>query len=142
MFYPGENVQQVEYQAAHHELVASAKAVKLAHEVMPGHGGLYAGGRAIYARTCAPDDVQAAGEADRDNYFFIDVQSRERIPCLGQKADGAGIHALRTEPEDEHPAGKGTVDFCVLQLLFQPLHHGEQGADGEKADGNAMRRGR
>lgn len=35
VFYPGENVQQVEYQAAHHELVASAKAVKLAHERCP-----------------------------------------------------------------------------------------------------------
>ena len=32
LFAPGENVQQVKYQAAHHELVASAKAVKLAHD--------------------------------------------------------------------------------------------------------------
>ena len=35
LFVPGENVQQVKYQAAHHELVASAKAVKLAHAIMP-----------------------------------------------------------------------------------------------------------
>ena len=28
----------------------------------------------FYPRTCAPADVQAAAEADRDNYFFIDVQ--------------------------------------------------------------------
>ena len=35
VFHPGENVEQVKYQAAHHELVASAKAVKLAHEKMP-----------------------------------------------------------------------------------------------------------
>ncbi len=35
LFAPGENVQQVKYQAAHHELVASAKAVKLAHAIMP-----------------------------------------------------------------------------------------------------------
>ena len=32
VFYPGENMEQVKYQAAHHELVASAKVVKLAHE--------------------------------------------------------------------------------------------------------------
>ena len=36
LFEPGENVEQAKYQAAHYELVASAKAVKLAHEVMPG----------------------------------------------------------------------------------------------------------
>ena len=40
LFAPGENVQQVKYQAAHHELVASAKAVKLAtnFDIKPGVG--------------------------------------------------------------------------------------------------------
>jgi beta-glucosidase/6-phospho-beta-glucosidase/beta-galactosidase len=32
VFEEGENKEQVKYQAAHHELLASAKAVKLAHE--------------------------------------------------------------------------------------------------------------
>lgn len=81
VFYPGENVQQVEYQAAHHELVASAKAVKLAHEKMPGAmvGCMLAAGQ-YYPRTCAPEDIRAAQEADRDNYFFTDVQARGAYP--------------------------------------------------------------
>lgn len=81
LFAPGENVQQVKYQAAHHELVASAKAVKLAHAIMPDAmvGCMLAAGQ-FYPRTCAPADVQAAAEADRDNYFFIDVQSRGEYP--------------------------------------------------------------
>ena len=36
LFEPGENVLQTKYQAAHHELVASARAVQLAHRLMPG----------------------------------------------------------------------------------------------------------
>ena len=66
LFEPGENVEQAKYQAAHYELVASAKAVKLAHEVMPGCmvGCMLAAGE-FYPRTCAPEDVQAAAEADR-----------------------------------------------------------------------------
>lgn len=81
VFYPGENVEQVKYQAAHHELVASAKAVKLAHEKMPDAmvGCMLAAGQ-FYPRTCAPEDVRAAQEADRDNYFFTDVQVRGAYP--------------------------------------------------------------
>ena len=93
VFYPGENVQQVEYQAAHHELVASAKAVKLAHEKMPGAmvGCMLAAGQ-YYPRTCAPEDIRAAQEADRDNYFFTDVQARGAYPVWAKKRmEKAGI---------------------------------------------------
>ena len=34
-FEPGENEEAVKYQAAHHELVAGALAVKMAHEINP-----------------------------------------------------------------------------------------------------------
>ena len=112
LFVPGENVQQVKYQAAHHELVASAKAVKLAqalkHEAMV--GCMLAAGQ-FYPRTCAPADVQAAAEADRDNYFFIDVQSRGEYPVWAKKRmERAGI-ALQMEPGDEQLLKEGTVDF-------------------------------
>ena len=112
LFAPGENVQQVKYQAAHHELVASAKAVKLAHAIMPDAmvGCMLAAGQ-FYPRTCAPADVQAAAEADRDNYFFIDVQSRGEYPVWAKKRmERAGI-ALQMEPGDEQLLKEGTVDF-------------------------------
>lgn len=112
LFAPGENVQQVKYQAAHHELVASAKAVKLAHAIMPDAmvGCMLAAGQ-FYPRTCAPADVQAAAEADRDNYFFIDVQSRGEYPVWAKKRmERAGI-TLQMEPGDEQLLKEGTVDF-------------------------------
>ena len=100
LFEPGENVLQTKYQAAHHELVASAKAVQLAHRLMPGAmvGCMLAAGQ-YYPRTCAPADVQAAADADRDNYFFIDVQSRGEYPVWAKKKmERAGIQ-LRMEPD-------------------------------------------
>ena len=112
LFAPGENVQQVKYQAAHHELVASAKAVKLAHAIMPDAmvGCMLAAGQ-FYPRTCAPADVQAAAEADHDNYFFIDVQSRGEYPVWAKKRmERAGV-ALQMEPGDEQLLKEGTVDF-------------------------------
>ena len=112
VFYPGENVEQVKYQAAHHELVASAKAVKLAHEKMPDAmvGCMLAAGQ-FYPRTCAPEDVRAAQEADRDNYFFTDVQVRGAYPVWAKKRmERAGVQ-LHTQPEDDRTLREGTVDF-------------------------------
>ena len=112
LFEPGENVEQAKYQAAHHELVASAKAVQLAHEIMPGCmvGCMLAAGE-FYPRTCAPADVQAAAEADRNNYFFIDVQSRGAYPVWAEKRmERAGVQ-LDWEPGDRETLAEGTVDF-------------------------------
>ena len=50
-------------------------------------------------------------EADRDNYFFIDVQSRGEYPVWAKKRmERAGI-ALQVEPGDEQLLKEGTVDF-------------------------------
>ena len=112
VFEPGEDVQQVKYRAAHHELLASARAVKLAHEKMPGAmvGCMLAAGQ-YYPYSCAPEDVYKGMESDRDNYFFIDVQSRGEYPVWAKKRmERAGI-ALQVEPGDEQLLKEGTVDF-------------------------------
>ena len=140
VFYPGENVQQVEYQAAHHELVASAKAVKLAHEKMPGAmvGCMLAAGQ-YYPRTCAPEDIRAAQEADRDNYFFTDVQARGAYPVWAKKRmEKAGI-TLHTEPGDEQVLKEGTVDFVSFSYYSSRCITTDQEILAEeKADGNAV----
>ena len=76
-FKDGENEEQVKYQAAHHELVASALATRMAHEINPENkvGCMFAAGSA-YPYTCRPEDVWEALLTDQENYFFVDVQSR------------------------------------------------------------------
>lgn len=86
VFEPGENPEQVKYQAAHHELVASALATKIAHEVNPQNqvGCMLAGGN-FYPWSCKPEDVWAALEKDRENLFFIDVQARGAYPSYAAR---------------------------------------------------------
>ena len=62
----------VKYQAAHHELIASAIATKIAHEVDPNNmvGCMLAAGD-TYPYTCKPGDVLEAMKKNRENYFFI-----------------------------------------------------------------------
>lgn len=85
-FEEGENETQVKYQAAHHELVASALATKIAHEIDPKNkvGCMLAAGQ-YYPNTCHPADYWEAMKQDRENYFFIDVQARGAYPAYALK---------------------------------------------------------
>ncbi|MFV0395724.1 MAG: family 1 glycosylhydrolase, partial [Coprobacillaceae bacterium] len=60
-FEEGENPKQAKYTAIHHELVASALATKIAHEINPEFqvGCMLAGGK-VYSYSCKPEDVFAA----------------------------------------------------------------------------------
>ncbi|MET2973485.1 family 1 glycosylhydrolase, partial [Vibrio harveyi] len=70
LFQEGENRDQVKYQAAHHELVASALVTKIAHEINPENqvGCMLAGGN-FYPYSCKPEDVFTAMQKDRENLF-------------------------------------------------------------------------
>ena len=122
VFYPGENVEQVKYQAAHHELVASAKAAGQ-----------------FYPRTCAPEDVRAAQEADRDNYFFTDVQVRGAYPVWAKKRmERAGVQ-LCTQPEDDRTLREGTVDFVSFSYYSSRcITVDKELMAAENAEGNAV----
>ena len=85
-FEAGENQLAVQYQAAHHELVASALATKLAHEIDPNCqvGCMIAAG-SVYPYSCRPEDVWQSMQKDRETYFFTDVQARGAYPSYAKK---------------------------------------------------------
>ncbi|CNK98841.1 6-phospho-beta-glucosidase [Yersinia proxima] len=111
VFEPNENQEQVKYQAAHHELLASALATKIAHEVNPENqvGCMLAGGN-FYPRTCKPEDVWAALEKDRENLFFIDVQARGAYPAYTKRLFREKGISIVTQVGDDDIL-KHTVDF-------------------------------
>ncbi|EOI7390952.1 6-phospho-beta-glucosidase [Yersinia enterocolitica] len=112
VFEPNENQEQVKYQAAHHELLASALATKIAHEVNPENqvGCMLAGGN-FYPRTCKPEDVWAALEKDRENLFFIDVQARGAYPAYTKRLFREKGISIATQVGDDDIL-KHTVDFA------------------------------
>ncbi|MGE4774223.1 6-phospho-beta-glucosidase [Yersinia enterocolitica] len=111
VFEPNENQEQVKYQAAHHELLASALATKIAHEVNSENqvGCMLAGGN-FYPRTCKPEDVWAALEKDRENLFFIDVQARGAYPAYTKRLFREKGISIATQVGDDDIL-KYTVDF-------------------------------
>jgi len=122
LFEEGEDKQQVKYQAAHYELVASAQSVKIGHEINPEFkiGCMLAAGN-TYPNTCAPEDIWKALEQDRENYFFIDVQSRGYYPNYAKKMfEREGI-VLAMEDGDEEVLREHTVDFISFSYYSSRL---------------------
>ncbi|MGL5378356.1 6-phospho-beta-glucosidase [Clostridium sp.] len=108
----GEDELQVKYEAAHNELIASALAVKAAHEIDPNNMvGCMLAAASYYPYSCNPNDVQKAREKDRDTYFFIDVQSRGAYPGYAKRFFVENNIDIKMEPGDEEILKNNTVDF-------------------------------
>jgi len=132
----GENKKQVLYTAAHHELVASALATKIAHEVDPSNlvGCMLAAGD-YYPYSCKPEDVLQSMKDNRENYFFIDVQSRGEYPAYALKQlerEGVSIPWVEGDKEllKEH-----TVDFISFSYYSSRASKAKD-EDADLSEGN------
>lgn len=122
MIKENENELSVKYQAAHNELVASALATKLAHEIDDNNkvGCMLAAGQ-FYPYSCKPEDVWAAMEKDRENYFFIDVQSRGEYPSYAKKFLERNKIVIDMDKEDEKILKENTVDYIAFSYYTSRL---------------------
>ncbi|EPE3195646.1 glycoside hydrolase family 1 protein [Cronobacter malonaticus] len=115
---PEESTQAQIYQAIHHQLVASALAVKACHEIIPDAkiGNMLLGGL-MYPLTCKPDDVFAALQENRTWQFFGDIQCRGAYPgyMLRYFRDN-GISLTITE--EDCAALRSTVDFISFSYYM------------------------
>lgn len=138
-FENGENEEQVKYQAAHHELVASALATKMAHEINGDNqvGCMFAAGSA-YPYTCKPEDVWEALLTDQENYFFVDIQSRGYYPAYAVKRlQQRGVFPVM-EPGDADILREHTVDFISFSY-YNSRCIAAPGSGQEEADGNLFK---
>ncbi|MDU2241920.1 MAG: glycoside hydrolase family 1 protein [Paenibacillus sp.] len=106
------------YQAIHHELVASASAVKIGHEINPDFKiGCMVLSLPTYPLTPHPDNVIQAMHTDHQNTFFLEVHARGRYPgYMKRYFEENGIH-LRWEPGDEQMLAH-TVDFISFSYYM------------------------
>ncbi|PXV74012.1 6-phospho-beta-glucosidase (plasmid) [Pantoea stewartii] len=106
------------YQAIHHQLVASALAVKACHDIIPDAriGNMLLGGL-VYPLTCKPEDVLEALQENRSWQFFGDVQCRGAYPgyMLRFFRDN-GIQIDITDADRE--ALTSTVDFISFSYYM------------------------
>lgn len=114
-----ENSTKTEiYQAIHHQLVASARAVSACHEIIPDAkaGNMLLGGL-MYPLTCQPEDVLETLQENRSWLFFGDVQCRGEYP--GYMLRYFRDHGIEIEISDsDRQALKTTVDFISFSYYM------------------------
>lgn len=110
-----ENVAQIRYQAAHHQLIASSLAVKIAHEINPNNkvGCMLAAGD-YYPYSCHPEDIMMALDKNRESYFFIDIQCRGQYPAYSKRKFKELDVKLKIEDGDLEILSENTADFVAL----------------------------
>ena len=104
---------QDRYQAAHHMFVASARAVKLGHEMMPNSqfGAMYAMSE-LYPATCKPEDVFHRLQERRENWYFIDIMGRGYYPRYAKEIwRRRGVKEIVFADGDEEILREGQLDF-------------------------------
>ncbi|MCG6200575.1 glycoside hydrolase family 1 protein [Psychromonas antarctica] len=115
---PRDSTPQQLYQAIHHQLVASAKAVKACHDLSPDSKiGNMMLGAIQYPLTSHPDDIFEAMQQNREWLFFGDVQSRGYYPSyMMRKFKQLGV-TLEISAEDSESL-KETIDFISFSYYM------------------------
>lgn len=137
VFEEGENQEEVKYIAAHHELVASALATKIAKEIDPEIqiGCMLAAGQ-YYPNSPHPKDVRQAQIDNQLNYFFVDVQSRGEYPNYALKdLERKGI-VIPFEEGDKELLKENPVDYISFSYYSSRVAAHPDNLEGEFTGGN------
>ncbi len=133
IYQDGEDRNQIMVNASHYQLVASARAVILGHEIDPANQiGCMLLYPLCYPATCRPSDQIMALKKLNKTYYFGDVHCRGYYTntCTSiQRALGVFPHM---EPGDEEILRKGTVDFVAFSYYFSSI----EGENTEITEGN------
>ncbi|TDW25801.1 6-phospho-beta-glucosidase [Breznakia blatticola] len=114
-----ENLVEAKYQGVHNEMVASALATKIGHEINPDFqiGCMVYNGLAE-PLTCKPEDVLANLQHNQMEYFFSDLLMRGVYPGYALRYfKEQNIH-LDIPEEDEILLKENTADFFSMSYYY------------------------
>lgn len=104
------------YQALHHQFVAGAKAVALAHAINPENKvGCMLSTAPVYPYTCNPEDIlEAQRSMNKSNWFCGDVCVKGKYPYYMTRFFHDNGVTIQMEEDDEAILKQGCVDFFTL----------------------------
>lgn len=111
---------QERYQGLHHQFIASALAVKYAHENYPqfqmGNMCIFS---TMYPFTCNPDDVmKTERQMQMMNWFCSDVHVRGYYPSYSERYFEENGITIKMESGDAEILKNGTVDFYTFSYYM------------------------
>ncbi|WP_392566773.1 6-phospho-beta-glucosidase [Utexia brackfieldae] len=133
---PGENPQEVLYQVAHYELLASARAVIVGKKINPDFQiGCMVSHVPIYPFSCNPEDMMTAELAMHQRFFFADVHVRGYYPTYALKEFEREGYQLDITEQDLRDLKQGTVDYIGFSYYMSTV---VKAGVQNKADGNVV----
>ncbi|HBN55205.1 MAG TPA: 6-phospho-beta-glucosidase [Lachnospiraceae bacterium] len=134
-----EKPEQAMYQSAHNELVASALAVKLGHEINPDFRiGCMISMVPIYPYSCRPADMVLSVQEMHMRYFFSDIHCRGHYPNYAKKLLERKGYQIEMGPEDEKILAEGTVDYIGFSYYMSNVVNSQSFVDvSEKVEASS-----
>jgi 6-phospho-beta-glucosidase len=133
-----DDSSQIRFQALHHQFIASAKAVKLGHEINNDFKiGCMIAYMCSYPLTCNPEDVFLAQEKDNlNNFLCSDVQVRGAYPGFAKRYFRDNNIEIKMEENDEQILKEGCVDFYTFSYYMSNCVSSDP--ELEKTSGNIL----
>ena len=132
-----ENPEEVMYIAAHHLLLASAKAVAIGKKINPEFQiGTMISHVPIYPYNCNPDNMMLAEESSRLRYFFPDIQVRGYYPQYALKKFEREGFRIPILPGDDDVLLNGKVDYIGFSYYMSNVVDYKKNTDKEDVHGN------
>lgn len=119
IYEEGENKEEVMYQAAHYQLVASAKVVAEGHKINPDFQiGCMLAATPNYPYSSRPTDLLLAQGEDEKQLFFTDVHARGHYPQRVLKEWEIKGYQIDQTEEDLAWLAQGKVDYIGLSYYL------------------------
>ncbi|MFC0022520.1 glycoside hydrolase family 1 protein [Neobacillus cucumis] len=130
---------QESFQGLHHQFVASALAVKIGHEIIPGSQiGCMLVYAPVYAFDSNPENVMyALKEEQIFNYYCGDVQVRGEYPAFAKRYFEENGIKLDIQDGDLEIIKEGTVDYIGFSYYMSRTERKEK-TNEESASGNII----
>lgn len=129
---------KLRYQGLHHQFLASAQAVSLAHEIDPSYQvGCMIAIMPTYPLTCDPKDILKSQQHwNQYNYYCGDVQVRGSYPAFAKRLWEEEHVVLDILEDDLEILKKGTVDFYTFSYYYTNCITAQK--DSESTMGNLV----
>jgi len=133
-----DDSKQIRFQALHHQFIASAKAVKLGHEINKDFKiGCMIAYMTTYPYTCNPEDIFLAQERDNlNNFLCSDVQIRGEYPGFAKRFFRENNIEIQMEENDEQILKEGCVDFYTFSYYMSNCSSNDP--ELERTSGNIL----
>ncbi|WP_332632703.1 glycoside hydrolase family 1 protein [Halalkalibacter flavus] len=139
VFEDGNKNEQDIYQAAHHQFLGSALAVKAGHEINPDlQIGCMIASMITYPYTSKPEDMFAATQQDRKTLFFSDVQSRGYYPSYMKNYWIENGIEIEIEDGDLEILREHTVDYIGFSYYMSFVASTDPEHMKQQASGNLL----